>query len=185
MRGSELAIPLRYFFCCAADLDHAMGSANRSYEESKLPPIRRQRKSSDTKQRSFHLTDDVYAIVEREASAQGVSNSAWVSAVIQHVSQKVASQSVDPHSPERVAAAWQEHRRRTTPTLPDDAAPAASQPVKRLSKIALPDENVSEFTVERGKVRGKKLKSDHETGGVEGGAPKRRGRINRNEEIDL
>ena len=42
-----------------------------------MAPIRRQRKSSDTKQRSFHLTDDVYAIVEREASAQGISNSTY------------------------------------------------------------------------------------------------------------
>lgn len=132
-----------------------------------MAPIRRQRKSSDTKQRSFHLTDDVYAIVEREASAQGISNSAWVSDLIGRVARP-------PDAP-RLRAADQ------------PAAPITEASRFGERNIVLPDENVGEFVVDRARksVQGKRLRSDNELSSVEGGAPKRRGRINRNEEIDL
>lgn len=152
-----------------------------------MAPIRRQRKSSDTKQRSFHLTDDVYNIVEREAAEQGVSNSAWVSHLIFTHASRPDDIPHEPHSPERIAAARQEHRRRTTPTLPADAAPAAPQPAKRTGRIALPDENVSEFSVDKttGQVRGKRLRSDDELSGVERAPSERKKGKRRNEEIEL
>jgi hypothetical protein len=139
-----------------------------------MAPIRRQRKSSNTKQRSFHLTDDVYAIVEREAAAQGISNSAWVSNIIQWSGD-------DGSVP--IAA---EHPRTVLPEGSTKPAPAP-KPAKAARGIVLPDENVGEFVVDRARksVQGKRLRSDNELSGVEGGAPQRRGRSNRNEEIEL
>lgn len=135
-----------------------------------MAPIRRQSKASDTKQVSFHLTSDVYAIVRREAAAQSISMSAWISHLI---STHYGERRPQPAEPQRTA-------------LPDDAKHNTPAPDKRPGKIELPDPDVGVFTVDRdsGAVRGKRLKSDSELSGVEGGAPKRKGR-NRNEEVDL
>jgi hypothetical protein len=47
-----------------------------------MAPTRRQGKNIDTRQRSFHLTDDVYAVVQERAAEAGISNSAWISQLI-------------------------------------------------------------------------------------------------------
>lgn len=124
-----------------------------------MTPVKRQGKFLDTRQRSFHLTDDVYAIVQERAAAEGISNSGWISNLIR-------TGAAAPVAAKQEPPVWE-----TPPTNKDgpatrkDAATAA--PAKNKREIALPDERVSTFKVEGNRVRTKRLKSDDQLGGIE------------------
>lgn len=123
-----------------------------------MTPTRRQGKFLDTRQRSFHLTDDVYAIVQERAAAEGISNSGWISNLIRTgaaapVAAKQEPPRLDPADTTVSGAATRK-----------GAATAA--PAKK-REIALPDERVSTFQVEGNRVRTKRLKSDDQLGGIE------------------
>lgn len=124
-----------------------------------MTPTRRQGKFLDTRQRSFHLTDDVYAIVQERAAEEGISNSGWISNLIRSGSAASATQKQEP-SRDRAADPL-----RSGSATRKDAAPAA--PAKNKRNIVLPDERVSTFQVEGNRVRTKRLKSDDQLGGIE------------------
>lgn len=114
-----------------------------------MTPTRRQGKNIDTRQRSFHLTDDVYAIVQESAAEAGISNSAWISNLIREAPTVRRERPVDPAAMTAVGEKIAQ--------------------VKATGKrnIILPDERASTFTVQGGEVKTKRLASDDQTGGVE------------------
>lgn len=124
-----------------------------------MTPTKRQGKFLETRQRSFHLTPDVYAIVQERAADAGISNSAWISNLIRTgaaapVAAKQEPPRLDPADTKVSGAATRK-----------GAATAA--PAKNKREIALPDERVSTFQVEGNRVRTKRLKSDDQLGGIE------------------
>lgn len=148
-----------------------------------MTPTRRQGKFLDTRQRSFHLTDDVYAIVQERAAAEGISNSGWISNLIRSGGAAPAAQTQEPlaNEPSDPPRSGSATRKGAGP-----AAPANKR------NIVLPDERASTFSVVKGaraKVQTKHLRSDDQLGGVERTPEeerKLRGRRGaRHEEIEL
>jgi len=108
--------------------------------------------NAKTSQRSLHMDDEVFAILTEAAAERRMTRSALLrTLILDHLRGAATSLPVVPAASSPPA---------------DPPRPARAEPAAGASSI-LPDPAIGSFTVAGGKVRGRRLKSDRETGGLE------------------